>query len=69
MVELEGKPSHGDQGKSLEWEQRRKDEVPWDNTAEETATLSKDLSKEKERARRDMWEATQGQHRTEVVRD
>lgn len=69
MVKTEDKPSHGDQGKSSEWEQRRKDEFPWDNTAKETATLGKDLNMEKERARSDMWEAAQGQHRTEVVRD
>lgn len=69
MVETEDKPSQGDQGKSLEWEQGRKEEFPWDNTGKETVTLDKDLNKEKERARSDTWEATQGQHRTEVVRD
>lgn len=63
----EDKPSHGDQGKSLEWEDRRKDEFPWDNTAKDTATLGKDLNMEKERARSDVG-SYQSQHKTEAVR-
>lgn len=50
----EDKPSHGDQGKSLEWEDRKNDEFPWDNTAKDAATLGKDLNMEKERARSDV---------------
>lgn len=50
----EDKPSHGDQGKSLDWKDRKKDEFPWDNTAKDTATPGKDLNMEKERARSDV---------------